>query len=373
MIHFKSHWLAFEAAVALSLVCQVVSAQNFFSNTVITPISGVTVNRAVYDTSRDLIYATVPSSFGSPNGDSLVVVDPNTSSIVNFVNAAGSDPNAIAISDDNSVVYFGVDGASAFRSFNPATNAFGALQSVSVPGFGARGPAEVEDIVVQPGNPNVVLVSADATGSTRSGTLQAYDANGLIDELDSFFNASLFRTANSIDFLDPNTIITFNNTSTGADLQRLGFDGTNLNQQQTVGGVFSGFGGTVEVDSGSVFFSTGEIVDPNNLTSLGSFPIINGGALEHAAAENLTYAFSVGNLQVFDNSTQAQLDVLNTNFSSARDLFFAGTNRLAVVDNNGQLAIIDGVQITAVPEPACGVLVALYGCFCMARRRRSPA
>ena len=214
----------------LTLMSQMAFAQTpNLDNVSVTQIDGLTIERAVFDSSRNLIYATVPSDGAPfPNGNSIAVIDPLTRDF-SFVRGAGSDPNVIAISDDNSIVYFGVDGASGFRSFNPETLQFGAIQAL-------EGADIVEDLAIRPGSPGTVIVAADAIGSSGSGDLQTFNENGLVS------TASVFQRAESIEFLDSDTLVGFRNSSSGFTLTRFDVDDTSIVVEDSANGLLTGGG-----------------------------------------------------------------------------------------------------------------------------------
>ena len=190
-------------------------------------------NDAVYDSSRNVIYASIASSAGFPDGNSILTIDPSNLGIIAQTNA-GSEPTEMAISADDSRVYVGIDGARAFRSFMPETGALGPL----VPLFSRFGdPAVAEDLAVSPLDPTVVVVSKDEVGSSASGDLEVFDDSGPIGGPDMFF-----PDANSITFTDADTLMTYNNGNTGFDLARLNFDGVDLFEEDSVGDLVSGFG-----------------------------------------------------------------------------------------------------------------------------------
>ena len=69
--------------------------------------------RLVYNAARNQIYASVAGDADAyPN--TIVVVDPSTSSVVSSI-PVGSNPGALALSDDGSTLWVGIDGARAFR------------------------------------------------------------------------------------------------------------------------------------------------------------------------------------------------------------------------------------------------------------------
>ena len=74
------------------------------------PIAGRDI---AYSASRNLIYVSVPGDAPAyPN--TIVAVDPTTSSVA-WALPVGSNPGPLALSDDGSTLWVGIDGANAFR------------------------------------------------------------------------------------------------------------------------------------------------------------------------------------------------------------------------------------------------------------------
>ena len=60
-------------------------------------------NDSVYDASRDVIYASLPSAAGS-NGNSVAVIDPQTGTIQSYI-PVGSEPDRLSISGGGTRLY----------------------------------------------------------------------------------------------------------------------------------------------------------------------------------------------------------------------------------------------------------------------------
>lgn len=314
-------------------------------------------NDIVYDRTRNLIYASVPSSQGFPNGNSIVSIDPATLSIVGS-SLAGSEPTRMDISRNGERVFVGINGANGFRSWDPGSNVFGPIRPL-LSQFGD--PAIAENLAVWPGDPSVVVVSKNEVGSTADGDLEVFDDTGSIGNGNGFFN-----DANQIHFVDNDTLISYNDSSTGFDLIRWSFDGQNLTEEDNIGGLISGFNTQIEVADGIIYASNGKVVDPFTLTALGTFNA--NGPFEPAPAFGRTYFFDNRVLRVFDNPSFLELDSItfNTTISSdIRTLIAAGDGRLAYLSNNGRLGVISGVMI---PEPS-SISVLLLGVVLIRRQR----
>src|SRR5205807_2476078 len=80
-------------------------------------------NDLVYDPGTRQIYASVPSSAGS-TGNSITAIDPVSGALGSPV-FVGSEPDKLALSDDNQYLYVGLDGAAAVRRFDLASQTAG--------------------------------------------------------------------------------------------------------------------------------------------------------------------------------------------------------------------------------------------------------
>lgn len=196
------------AALAAILPCAA-SAASLSAATL--RLLGITANDLAYDSTRDALYATVPSAAGLPDGNSIVTIDPVTGTTTDSV-FAGSEPTEIAVSDDGSRAYVGIDGATSFRSWQPGTESFGELVELRSE-FGD--PAVAEDLAIVPGEPGTVVVSKDERGSSADGDLEVFSEGSSVGGADD-----RFAVANDIDFVDADTLVSFNHSHTGFELIR---------------------------------------------------------------------------------------------------------------------------------------------------------
>lgn len=337
--------------------CGKVSAQSLLSgvNFITRDLDAADI---VYDRNANVIYATVKSTAAS-NANSLLVLDPETLNIVDQV-FIGSEPNKLAVSNDGSRVYIGVDEARAIRYYEPATGNLGPLQALlglQLNAFIQPSPAIAEDILVSPLDPRVVIVSSDAQGTSAYGHLEVFNDFGRI-ERQNFFSSQ----PHSIAFLDQETLIGFGRNS--FESTRFRFDGFQLTEEIDKRTTITTSQAKIETSGGLVFASNGQVMDPESLNILGRFGFRQGiSAVEASAQDDLVYfmdsdySFSTqtvtNSLSVYDTNTFLEIDsyTLDADSDSVRTLDFAGVNRLAYVLNNGEVGVISGVTIAAPPQP----------------------
>jgi hypothetical protein len=322
------------------------------------------VNDVVYDSVRNVLYASIPSSAGSPLGNTIATIDPETGALLDSI-FVGSEPNKLGISADASHVFVGIDGARSVRTWQPATGSLSALTAL-VGRFGDQ--AVAHDFAVLPDQPSVAVVSADEVGSTANGTLVLVDGSGLT-QLDNGFNSP-----NQIDFISPTILVGFDDSNTGFEANRWELDGTELTLLDSQSGVVNSFDVEAEASLGGLlYFSDGTLVDPETLNLMGTF---NTGLSEReqlveavpeldlvyfvAPSSSGDVVLSASDLNTFLTIDSIALPIATSTTEDRGELIVAGTNRLAFVwkpqefdgpGGSGILNIVSGIPTTVEVAP----------------------
>jgi len=119
-------------------------------------------NALVYDSVRNVYYASVPGSVIG-NGNRIATIEPVTGQ-VSYSAPVGSEPNALALAADASVLYVGVDGSGAVAKLAlPSMRGLGGVKLIIDP---ALGQSHAETITVSPADATVVAVSMAWSGSS---------------------------------------------------------------------------------------------------------------------------------------------------------------------------------------------------------------
>ena len=112
-------------------------------------------NALVYDSVRNVYYASVPGSVIG-NGNRIATIEPVTGQ-VSYSASVGSEPNALALAADASVLYVGLDGAGEVAKLAlPSMRGLGGVKLIIDP---ALGQSHAETITVSPADATVVAVS----------------------------------------------------------------------------------------------------------------------------------------------------------------------------------------------------------------------
>lgn len=123
-----------------------------------TAYVGIPNNSMVYNPANGLFYVSVPSSAGAPFGNSVVSVDPETGALGTPI-PVGSEPDQLAISSDGTILWVGLDGASAVRQVNLSTGTAGLQFSLGGNSGVYATPPKALALAALPGSPNSVVVT----------------------------------------------------------------------------------------------------------------------------------------------------------------------------------------------------------------------
>jgi uncharacterized repeat protein (TIGR01451 family) len=260
----------------------------------------------VYDPSRKLLWASVPSSAGPSLGNSVISIDPYTG-VLGTPIWVGSEPNQLALSSDGTTLWVSFNGTPSVRKVNLVSATATAVQPYFPGGWGSN--VYASDLAVMPGSPSTVAVAAgfvsifdDATPRANNGTSGA-TALAFGSSASTLYG---FQYGLSIFSVDSTGITsTTNPVNSGTYSSELRYDNGRL--YLTSGGVLNSTSGsllgtfaaqgTVAPDSslgrafvmsGSIPFGTANQItafDVNTFLSLGSLPV--GGVVTDFGASSL--------------------------------------------------------------------------------------
>lgn len=307
----------------------------------------------VFDPLRQVIYLTVPST--APNGNSVVVFDLATGTIIGS-QFAGSNPNILAISDDNQFLYSSLDGAVGVQRFILS----GILPDLefSVGGDSFLGPHVALDVQPAPRQPHTVAVSTSAEGGITvfdDGTPRPTSFPTFVPQLGSLQ-------------WSPDATQLF---AGGADLVTLAVSPSGVTQNKTFSGVF-GSGRRIHLDNATaaIYSDGGRIADAVTGSLLGTLnPTVrplgfSSPLLVPDSALNAAFSLDGATLNVFNLRQFTAVGSITVPFlaGSPQRLIRWGKNGLAWNTNAGQLVLLQGPLVSqlannpptpvALPTPA---------------------
>jgi hypothetical protein len=297
----------------------------------------------VFDPLRQVLYLTVPST--APNGNSIGVFDLATGTVIGS-QFAGSNPNLLAISDDNQFLYSSLDGAAGVQRFNLS----GILPDLefSLGGGGSFPGAQVAlDVQPAPGQPHTLAVSA----ANGKGISIFDDGVPRPTSFAIFFSNSL----GSLQWTPDATQL----FAGGADLVTLAVSPSGVTQNKTFSGVF-GSGRRIHFDSATaaIYSDGGRIADPVTGSLLGtltppttqqgfSLPLMVPDSALNAAFSLNGATLNVFNLRQFTAAGSITVPSLTGN---PQRLLRWGKNGLAWNTDAGQLVLLEGPLVSQLPN-----------------------
>lgn len=308
----------------------------------ISKIIPVKSNDIIFVPSEDRIYFTTPS--GGSNGNSLCILNPYFGTVEEcfFV---GSEPNKLALSDDNNFLYIGFDGAPEVAKFSIPLNEVVLRFSLLEEDFMV--PLYVEDIEVLPGFPNSIVVARKKLSIGRHAGLAIYDDGIKRPEI-----SQSSRASNSITFIESNgKLFGYENESSGHHLIENIIDSNGVYQGSFYREIIRG-NVTIKSQDNFIYSSNGFKIDVSgNIPGiLGRYniPFHNSYAIEPARDSNVVFTLTAGEhynimeLSTFDKQTFNKLDSTNFPFMKAENsnlIHWGSAKKLAFNSDNAIILI----------------------------------
>ena len=239
-------------------------------------------NDVVYSPSTHLLYASVPSSVGT-GGNSIKTIDPATGAITNST-FVGSEPNRLALADDGTTLYAALNGSFAVRRFDISTQTAGLQFSLGNDSFFGR--FVVNDLAVQPGNPNVVAVARYYQGVSPPEAGVAVFDSGVQRP-----NTGPGHIAGSDFIAFSTTPSTLYGGGTSGGVRTMTIDANGVTVIST--GPFS-VGTRIKFDNGLIFSSTGQVISASSGNLLGTFSGASSNAFVADSTVGRAYYLTTG-------------------------------------------------------------------------------
>lgn len=222
----------------------------------------VTANDLLYDTGRDVIYASIPSG-GGTSGNSVVALS-RAGEVINAI-FVGSEPNVLALSADGRYLYVGIDGAAAFRRVDLEDGTVGPLWPL---GYGHCGLFTAEDMVVLVDDPHAVAIARrNSTCSARHEGVAVFDDGVMRPETTQSQSGS-----NAIEpSADPATLYGYTQDSYDLGVRVLSVGADGITETNVVYGLISEFDIDIHHVDGLIYATDGRVVDPATLTLAGTY------------------------------------------------------------------------------------------------------
>lgn len=228
-----------------------------------TQVLSLAAKQIVYDSSRQLLYASVGSTDAShPN--TVALIDPSSATVTATI-SVGTDPHRLALSQDGGYLYVGTDGINSVQRINLASKTVEATINLGGTSLVAG------DIQVMPGAPKTVAVVRNFAFSSPS----AQDV-AIFDDITMRPNttASSRQTIDVIAFSDSgSSLYGLDNEISDFAFVRMTVDANGLSVQDTTWSLLGwGYAAKMVYNSGMIYSTFGSVVNPSSLAQQGTLP-----------------------------------------------------------------------------------------------------
>jgi len=265
-------------------------------------------NDLVYDALRGVLYASVPSSAGS-SGNSIATIDPRSGLVVDSL-MVGGEPRPLAISDDFSTLYVGLNSNNSVRRLDLATRNL--EEPITFTPDPIEGATFAVKLAVMPGTPHtfVAVLSSQAFFDFAGAVI--YDERQPRplkwgDPTGGF----------AITFGEPGMLYAYDGQDTSFQFFELFVDPDGIRVGRTISNLFTGFGVSITFDHGQIFSSSGRVAIADSLALAGTYgakgPVAidpTGTIVSFLAATTLSASSPIA-LKRFQRDTFLPIDQLN--------------------------------------------------------------
>jgi hypothetical protein len=269
----------------------------------------VEASAIIGDPARRILYAVVPGS-SARYANRLVTIDADTGEVAHDV-PVGSEPSALALSDDGSVLWVGLAGALTVRAVDLTGPVPVQGSQYSLPA-GSEG-AEAGPMVVLPGSPRSLAVSLHRPNLSPSLAGVAVLDDGVARPTLAPGHTGASRLTQG----PAGYLFGYNNLHTGFGFYTLTVSSTGLTQREFAG-LVAGFTADIVYGHGYVYATSGvvlDVTDPLAPRRAGTFPVA-GSVLPLAGDRALilspsdSFAMTRPGLHLMDSATFTETDSL---------------------------------------------------------------
>jgi hypothetical protein len=276
----------------------------------------------VYDSVRKVLYASVPTTAGQ-YANEIVRIDPTSGAVTGEV-SVGSNPNALAITDDGQYLYVGAVGAP--RVYRIALATLTRDLDIPLQGDAVSGPRYAEDIQPIPGAPKRIAVSTFFVGASprNAGTFLFDDATPLPVSGPAEDGANRLTRGPGA-----SRVYGYDSETIGHDFRSLIVAADGLHEETLKPGFFTSYGLDIEYDGDFVYATDGEVASVPAMTKVGTIPMT--GSVRPDASNARVHFLNGNSIYTYHYTTFASLGSFSdASLASHTKLVRWGTDGLAV-------------------------------------------
>lgn len=291
-------------------------------------------NALVWDPFAQVIYATLPSTYGV-NGNSIAVINPSTGAVTAY-HYVGSEPTKMAISAISNYLYVGLNGNGSVQRVN--LPAFTPDIDVNLGAATNSGPYVADDIKVSPSNSHAYAVVLGYNGCCDYyGPLVFYtDSTKLANAVTTVsLNQIAYPSASTVYGYSNGTLSQITVSSTGGTLAQTWYSYVEGNTFQFANNLIYGGNGQVFNPATGLLLGTYDVATNN---CCGSTEVLPSAAINRAFALGISPFFNSLGITAYNLSQYTPLAVTNLSeltASQTSNFIQFGNNGLAFILQSG--------------------------------------
>jgi YVTN family beta-propeller protein len=255
-------------------------------------------NNLVWDSSRKLLWATIPGTVEAPLGKSLVSIDPQNGLISDPL-PIGATPfaNSMAISANGRYLYVGLSDVPEVHRLDLSTTPPTSVRiALGTSQWGSANYAQDLEVLPGDGTSFMMAGSDDHGAAIYDGTVRRSTRTGIY----------------SVDRIEagptPDVFIGYNNYTSGFGLSRITASAGGATISQQVSNVFTGYYLDFDAEGSLMLSSSGLVVDSNTLALKTNLGVSGRPCVD--AANSRVYLVSGNGLRAYDPYTGTSAGIL---------------------------------------------------------------
>jgi hypothetical protein len=222
--------------------------------------------------SRKLLYASIPAS-ATANPNTVIPIDPETGATQTPI-PVGNDPRALAVSDDGSFLFVGVQGEQLIKRINLSTGQIDRTFAYPPSSFLLSRPFSATMQTV-PGSPKSLLAYF-ADNNSFGGVMELFNDGGLVSSVPDLTQFTIGVNVSGFAFTDAGTAYSLPFTLASPFFNVFTIDAAGLHFTPVTGSNVGGNSttGLSLISDGTLLYTkAGQVWDPVAKTQVGSFPV----------------------------------------------------------------------------------------------------
>ena len=266
----------------------------------------LTANNLVYDSTRKLLWTTIPATVAYPLGRSVVAVDPANGYLSDPIPINGNPmTGSMALSANGRYLYIGLSDVAEIHRIDLESPGYPSLRvPLGLNGWGDAGYAVDIEVLDGAGTSILATTSGDESALVIDGTVRRTDRTGI------YTVNHVERTAT------PGIFIGYNTGISSFPLSRLSVTGSGVASIQTVNNLIS-YASDISGSGNTVLSSGGSLVNSSSLTLVSELGVAGRPCLDDAYAR--AFLVTGSTLRAFDAGTGAAAGSLTLPTTSTGD------------------------------------------------------